>query len=169
MRGTLVTSCPSAYRLTSMNRMISLRPATTRDVDFLMELRKSTMTQHMANSGVEVTDEDHLQRVLYQYEFAEVIEMDGRRIGLLKLEKEEKFWKLVQIQLLPGLQGQGIGGALLSEIVDAAIKNDIEVSLSVLKANPARHLYKRLGFLIARESEHAYEMQFRRTIYCFDR
>lgn len=147
--------------MTPIDSTVSLRPATADDLDFLLDLRKTTMTAHMRNSGVDVTDETSLQKVLFLYEIADIIEQGERRIGLLKLKKQEKLWWLHQIQLLPEFQGQGVGGALLSEIVDSARKSGVEVRLHVLKANPARHFYERHGFVISDEAEHAYEMQLR--------
>ena len=79
-------------------------------------------------------------------------------VGLLKLRREAEAWEIVQIQLGHRLQGHGIGRALLEEVLaDAAIAG-VEVRLSVLKANPARRLYERLGFRTVGEDAHEYFM-----------
>jgi ribosomal protein S18 acetylase RimI-like enzyme len=68
-------------------------------------------------------------------------------------------WKLVQIQLAPELQGQGIGQTLIAELCAQAREVGATLSLSVLHQNPARHLYERLGFRIVEVGAHEYGMR----------
>lgn len=137
------------------------RPATEGDIPFLLSLRRETMARHMAASGVDIADESHLARLMHHFECAEVLVSDGAPVGLLKMRRLPEEWEIVQIQLVPQLQGRGIGRSLLEGIlVDAALA-DVDVTLSVLKANPARFLYERLGF--KRIGEDAHEYYMRRT------
>lgn len=137
---------------------LTRRPATAADVPFLLELRRLTMNGHLAASGMSLSDENHLKRVEIEFEAARVLERDGCPVGLLKLVRQGLRWELVQIQLVPALQGSGIGRALLEELLAEARQAGATVRLSVLKLNPARRLYERLGFVVATESEHSYEM-----------
>lgn len=59
----------------------------------------------------------------------------------------------LSIAVLPGYRGQGIGTALLSEIIQSARYRYPAVSLSVNSANPACRLYQRLGFQIIKRKE----------------
>jgi ribosomal protein S18 acetylase RimI-like enzyme len=53
---------------------------------------------------------------------------------------------VVDIALLPQYTGQGIGTALLTELVDEARATSCEINLHVEPNNPAQRLYARLGF-----------------------
>jgi ribosomal protein S18 acetylase RimI-like enzyme len=57
---------------------------------------------------------------------------------------------LVVVEVLPEWQGQGIGTRVVSRVVQEA--GGVPVSLHVLKGNPARALYERLGFVIDGET-----------------
>jgi ribosomal protein S18 acetylase RimI-like enzyme len=79
--------------------------------------------------------------------------------GLLKVVRGGQNWELVQVQLRPALQGQGFGTKLLEQLVSEAQAANAMLRLSVLKANPARRVYERLGFTVVAEMAHASEMQ----------
>jgi GNAT superfamily N-acetyltransferase len=61
-------------------------------------------------------------------------------------------WDLIQIQLTPSLQGQGFGAQLIQSIISQARQAGASLKLDVLKANPARRLYERLGFTTIAET-----------------
>jgi ribosomal protein S18 acetylase RimI-like enzyme len=48
---------------------------------------------------------------------------------------------------------------LLQELLADAARAQVAVELSVLKANPARLLYERLGFKLIGEDEYEYRMR----------
>lgn len=71
---------------------------------------------------------------------------------MLKLDRDETPWHLMQIQLAPSLQGRGLETQLLDEIIREARSARASIRLGVLKVNPARRLYERLGFVVVRET-----------------
>ncbi len=88
-----------------------------------------------------------------------LIAVDDRRnqpIGaawLRLLPEEDPGWGFVDaetpelgIALLPDYRGQGIGTALLTELLSLATSRYKAISLSVDPCNPAMRLYQRLGF-----------------------
>ena len=137
----------------------SLRPATPEDLAFLVDLRRRTMVAHLAAMGIAPSEEQLVERVLVAYDCAHIILLAGRPAGLLKVVRDGDHWELVQIQLAPEVQGKGLGAELLRRVVAEARGAGATLRLSVLKANPARRLYERLGFAIVGEEEHAYSMQ----------
>jgi ribosomal protein S18 acetylase RimI-like enzyme len=141
---------------------LSLRPAVEADIPFLLQLREATMTRHFEASGKSVTLEEHRARVLYRYENAQVIERGGEPVGLFKVTRDGNEWHLVQIQLTQELQGQGIGRALLSELMTQAHAAGASLTLRVLHQNPARHLYEQLGFKVFEVGQHDFGMRFER-------
>ncbi|MEI7487432.1 MAG: GNAT family N-acetyltransferase [Chryseobacterium sp.] len=139
---------------------LQYRKASESDLDFLLDLRMKTMTEHYASSGLPITEESALQRVLYQFEKANIISLDNEPIGLLKLNKESDKTEVLQIQIDPKMQGKGIGKTILKDIIEEAKTLHKPVVLSVLKTNKAQNLYSSLGFKIVEENEHSYIMEF---------
>ena len=138
---------------------LTLRAAGEADVPFLLALRDATMTRHFVASGVNVTPEQHRERVFYRYECAQIIERAGLPQGILKVTRDGREWQLVQIQLAPELQGQGIGRALIEELCAEARAAGATLTLHVLHANPARRLYESLGFRVVEVGDHDFLMQ----------
>jgi ribosomal protein S18 acetylase RimI-like enzyme len=79
---------------------------------------------------------EHTQIILYQ----------TRPIGRISLTEKEKEIVIDAIHILPEYQGMGIGGGLIKGILTQAEKQQCIVKLILLKTNPAKHLYERLGF-----------------------
>ena len=121
--------------------VLARRPATREDIPFLLALRQRTMNGHVVASGAEVSDAHHMARLMHRFECAELLLHEGEPVGLLKVSRDPHEWVLIQIQLAPGYQGGGIGTRLLAEIVAEAERAGVDLTLSVLKANPARALY----------------------------
>lgn len=137
---------------------LTLRPATESDIPFLLELRRQTMSTHLAASGVVASDADHLRRVRVAFQYAAVVLYADEPIGLFKVVREDRQWELVQVQLAPSVQGKGVGARLVRTLVEEARSKGASLRLSVLKANPAKRLYERLGFVVVAEKANAYEM-----------
>ena len=91
---------------------------------------------------------------------AEIVLLSGTPVGLLKVVRSQDNWDLVQIQILPEKQGGGLGSSILRKLLaDGGDARD-SVSLSLLRDNPARRLYVRLGFRIVGENDKAFDMLY---------
>ena len=89
--------------------------------------------------------------IMHRFDCAEIVLADGKPVGLLKLQREPGTWHLHQLQLAGDVRGQGLGRRILEQILTEADRARVPVTLSVLKANPARRLYERLGFVAVGE------------------
>ncbi|HEX7864159.1 MAG TPA: GNAT family N-acetyltransferase [Variovorax sp.] len=138
---------------------LTRRRATPQDIPFLLDLRQRTMNGHIVASGAEISDAHHMARLMYRFECAELLLHEGTPVGLLKVSRDAHEWVVIQIQLASGYQGGGIGTGLLAEVVDEAAHGGVDLTLSVLKANPAKSLYQRFGFVVERETEFSCEMR----------
>jgi len=138
---------------------LTRRQAMESDVPFLMRLRRESMDEHLNATGASTSESDHLARLRYRFECAEVLLHEGNPVGLLKVSRDGQEWKVIQIQLLRDLQGQGLGAKLLKQVITESFAAGASLTLSVLKANPARSLYERLGFVVESESEYEYNMR----------
>ena len=135
------------------------RAATQDDIPFLLALRQQTMDMHLLASGVDISGGYHLERVTYRLDCAQILMESGLPVGLLKVDRGPNEWEILQIQLVPGRQGTGAGRLILENVINEAISARVAVRLGVLKANPARRLYARLGFKMVGATTHEYLMQ----------
>lgn len=134
------------------------RAATPADLDRLLALRRESMDAHLRNSGASTSEADHRERLMHAFEHAQVLELDGEPIGLLKVVRQPPAWHLVQIQLEGHHRGAGLGTLLVEQVIEEAAQAGCDIRLGVLKANPAKRLYERLGFVVIAEGEHGYTM-----------
>lgn len=137
----------------------AFRSATPADVEWLIELRRQTMTAHLEAAGERLSLDEHRARVIHDFDCVQIVTSATNRIGMVKVVKAPDQWRLVQIQLAPARQNKGIGGRIVGELLRDARRRGIPVVLSVLKGNPAKNLYERLGFEVVAETEASYEMR----------
>ncbi len=129
---------------------LCIRVATARDVEFLHHLRDQTMRTYLEQAGMPVTYDSYEARIQFEFQSAQILEVDNKPVGLFKAvyEPENNHWQIIQIQILPAFQGLGIGSKLITDLIGTAEKSDASIGLSVLDSNPAMELYKRLGFRV---------------------
>ena len=63
------------------------------------------------------------------------------------------------MHVIPEAQGKGIGTWLLEQVIRDAREKKLAVTLTVLKTNPARRLYERLGFQVYGEKNRRLQMR----------
>lgn len=146
--------------MTSMPTFADLtcRAAIPEDVPFLLKLREATMSTYLIQSGVDLSEEEHFARVMYKFECAEIVLQGEQPVGLLKLQRGEDRWEIIQLQLCPSVQGKGIGTQLIVSVIREANTAKASLTLAVLRGNPARRLYESLGFAITGSDENEYFM-----------
>ncbi|CAG9297393.1 GNAT family N-acetyltransferase [Celerinatantimonas diazotrophica] len=140
----------------------SLRRALDSDIKFLLNLRSLTMGTYLKECGMPTTEDAYLARVLYEFEHAKIIEVNGCPVGLFKTKfrEDSNQWYLIQIQIHPNYQNQKIATSLIETLINTANITGDSVGLSVVKTNPAQYLYARLGFVQVCENEFEYFMQY---------
>ncbi len=88
-----------------------------------------------------------------------IICVTGQSAGALYVEESEQHHWVRTIFLKPEFQGLGVGSALLAQEADRAKGSNKKLVLKVIKINPAKRLYERLGFTIVKEDDATYYMQ----------
>ena len=83
----------------------------------------------------------------WQPEQYTVIVCEGESIGVLAAHHEADHLFLSEILIHPSQQNQGIGSAILTELLDRARTQRVPLRLQVLQSNRASVLYERLGFI----------------------
>jgi ribosomal protein S18 acetylase RimI-like enzyme len=142
-----------------MRDLLRVRPQTEDDLPFLFRLYASTREEEL--KPVPWTEEQKREFLEMQFraqkhhyethfpdcEFA-VIEKAGEAepIGRLYIDRRPDEIHIIDIALMPGHRGGGIGTMLLKEIIGEASASGRAVGIFVEMYNPALHLYRRLGF-----------------------
>jgi GNAT superfamily N-acetyltransferase len=143
-----------------MNVMIerlSLRPVADADEAFLLDVYAGTRADELA-----LVDWDEAQKAAFvrmqfdaqhayyreQYPDAafDVVLLDGEAAGRLYVNHSPSEIRIVDIALLPGRRGQGIGSALLAQVQDEAARAGKPLRIHVERFNPALRWYQKLGF-----------------------
>lgn len=75
-----------------------------------------------------------------------IIEHNNDAIGRLYVDRRPAEIRIIDIALLPGFRGKGIGGELMQALIDEGAACDKAVTIHVEHNNPAMQLYQRLGF-----------------------
>lgn len=126
---------------------ISLRDARPEDYDFAVGLYlESTMPLLLALGHWDETRVRARFAADFKPHFAQVIRADGADIGWIQVTENADGLHLDQLHLAAAHRDHGIGTRLIEALLDRARAAGRAVGLNVIRGNPARHLYERLGF-----------------------
>ena len=129
-----------------------MRPATADDRELFWQLLSQTMRPYVqATWGWDESDQRERFGASLDPCACQVIELGGVAAGGLRVDYATTPIRLLNIQILPEFQRQGLGSLIITAVLQQAA--DRPVWLQVLKVNPARALYERLGFRVTGETE----------------
>lgn len=145
---------------------VNLRQAQPEDADFLYHLLKAAMQGYVTQTygWDEGWQQAHFQQT-FDPAKQQVIVLDRRDIGVIAVERKDTEFFLAKLYLLPAYQNRGIGTQLIQALLQEAFSHCQRVTLRVLKVNPARRLYERLGFKVVEETDTHYLMEARSPGY----
>lgn len=135
---------------------ITFRPTVRSDFDFLWRLHLESMREYIE----ETFDWDlDVQRSFItsaaEAEVGQILLIDDIQAGYWNVVESEQEVFLRLVVLLPEFRNRGVATKLIGELLRDA---DKPVRLEVLKVNPARELYERLGFRICEDKVTHFEM-----------
>lgn len=142
---------------------VELIPVGSGDEAFLFQVYAGTRREEVAAWGWDAAQQEaflhmqfQVQQRAYQMQFPDaehcLIVHDGCRVGRMILQRSKGALHLVDIALLPEYRGAGFGTAVLRALQEEAARAGKPLRLRVMKGNPARRLYARLGFAVTGES-----------------
>lgn len=143
-----------------MKTTIHFKKANQQDKAFLLELRKASMTGHLAKAGIVLSDEQHFERIDEFFSDSHIIYKDDEKIGLVKFALLEDRLHIRQFQITPAFHNFGIGSRVLTLLKKKAQERNLAITLNVLLENPALKLYQRQGFVIENETQLEYQMRW---------
>jgi ribosomal protein S18 acetylase RimI-like enzyme len=139
---------------------IGLRPGAPRDREFLWGLHRAALRDYVDQTW---GWDENWQRDKFEENFDPagllIVERDGDPIGQISVRRTADEIFLAAIEIAPEHQNQGIGSQLLKALLSESGQSQLPVTLQVLKVNPARRLYERLGFEHAGETSTHYLMR----------
>jgi ribosomal protein S18 acetylase RimI-like enzyme len=139
----------------------TLRQADEVDRDFLWHAHKAAMKGYVSQTwGWDEAWQQQYFRDHVLPERIQVIEVEREPAGFLELDVRDDCLFVTNLELLPAYQGKGIGGELLRSVQTEAAASRLPVRLQVLRVNPARRLYERLGFRQTGETDTHYQMEW---------
>lgn len=144
---------------------IAFRPATDADHEWLYQLNKETIRPY-AEHVYGPWDEALARRLFAQHwhpDSTQIVTVNGRDAGMIDVQTGDTSVYLANIRVAPEYQRRGIGTRLISDVLRDAHERGLAVTLRVLKVNPARRLYERLGFVVVGETAPHYLMEARPT------
>ncbi|HEU0296255.1 MAG TPA: GNAT family N-acetyltransferase [Anaerolineales bacterium] len=142
------------------DQQVRFRPGTENDADFLYALHAATMKEYVDKTwGWDDAFQEAVFRKNYVPAEIQVITFAEKDMGMLSLEERLEDVFLRAIEIHPEYQGQGIGTAIIKKIIAEGALKMKPVFLHVLKVNPAKRLYERLGFSVVSETSTHFQMR----------
>lgn len=137
-----------------MSPHITVRSALERDAGFAYDVRESSMRQYVVETWGEWDEAEVRSQIAEDIRLARlsVIELDYKSVGILRVDDHPEHLDIDQMFLHREHQRQGIGTVLLRRILAQAGQRKVPVRLWVLRVNPARRLYERVGFSVFEET-----------------
>jgi GNAT superfamily N-acetyltransferase len=136
-----------------------LRQAHPRDLPFCARLYFAEMDHIISRLGLDMARQwESFARQWHEAE-VRIITMSGEDIGWLQTKTTDSTLFLGQLYLSRHIQRQGIGTRVLQMLIEEARRAGKPVTLAVVKINPARRLYERLGFQCTHEDRHRVYMR----------
>jgi|SRR5215510_11186720 len=140
--------------------MLQRRPAVENDYQFMWDLHLQTLRSYVeATWGWDEQWQSKYFRETRDLSRYEILVNNGREIGCLGIRYEDKVLFLEYVAILPEYQNQGFGSEVVRDVLRSAAERGVPVRLSVLKVNPVRKLYERMGFQTIGSDEFRYYME----------
>ena len=163
--------CRVGYLPAMADALFTVRPAVMSDVEFLTDVAiEATRKQGRLHpefdkrkfrAGFGEWTEEQIRGDV-PHSATSVIEVSGEPAGRLRVIRDVDRIELAGLQLLPHLQGRGIGTRIVEDLKAEAAAGGLSLDIGVEKDNPrARRLYERLGCVQVGEDDEEYFLQWR--------
>jgi ribosomal protein S18 acetylase RimI-like enzyme len=138
---------------------IAFRPATADDFDYCASLYFAGMDTVIRDLNLDMAVQTASFRRRWEPPEVRIIMRDAVAIGWLQVEALPAALFLKQLFVEGAAQRQGIGTAVMHRLIGEAADAGRPMTLGVVKTNPARRLYERLGFRVTDEDERKFYMR----------
>ncbi len=139
--------------------IVAFRPARPEDFDYCERLYFAEMER--INRELKLDRDLQVASFRRQWRVDEVriITIDGADIGWLQSAIRNGTFFLAQLFVEASLQRRGIGTEVVNRPIAEATRAQQAMTLGVVKTNPAKRLYERLGFRTSHEDDRKFYMR----------
>jgi ribosomal protein S18 acetylase RimI-like enzyme len=132
----------------------SLREATKDDFDFARGVKLEGLRPYIEKLwGWDDETEERQFRENFDPATATIISSEHGNVGYYELVDRGFDLFLAGIYIDARFRGRGLGTSVLRDLMALARSRQLPLALRVLKPNPARRLYERLGFRVTRSTK----------------
>ena len=149
----LASRRPCGPILSGLKFKVTLRPAVAADFEACRRTYFAETDWINERLGLKRADQESMFRKLWNPTQVCIIQADGTDVGWLQSVLSKSEHMLGQIFVDGPFQRKGIGTEVLRRIIEEASRHDLPIRLAVVKFNPSRRLYERLGFRVTHEEE----------------
>ncbi len=154
-----------------MDRIIALRPVTRQDEAFLYNLYKLSRVEEFSVLNLSEVQFDLLMRMQYTtrkaaYESSypdgqhDIVLVDRVESGQIRISRDHTQVRLVDISIAKEFQNQGIGAAIVKDLISEAQAAGLPLRCSVATNNPGSlRFHQHLGFQITSQDEMYYQLE----------
>jgi len=139
----------------SLSKKITLAPTEKSDFQHFTELRKSVMRPHVMQQGLpwHEDNEDAYHKALFNAPGLRRIIFEGKCIGFVGISSGTETINIGRFCVAEDYQSRGIGTHVLRTILEEPVCKGKTITIDVLKMNPSRRIFERLGFALVSEDE----------------
>jgi GNAT superfamily N-acetyltransferase len=156
----------------NLDNSISLRPATTEDREFLLDLFKSSRGDDLRELGweedrvreflgMQFEAQQRLNQIEYRQANDQIVLCAGKPAGRLTVERRDHEIRCVDVALLPAHRNTGTGTFLIRQLQDEAKLANKPLRLGVIRFSRAVSLFERQGFVRTSETGTHFQMEWR--------
>jgi len=132
---------------------VTLRPAVAADFESCRRTYFAEVGWMNERLQLKQDQQEAMFRQLWKPSQVCIIQADGVDVGWLQTVASKSEHMLGQLFVDAPHQRKGIGTEVLRGIIDEASRRRLPVRLAVVKFNPSRSLYERLGFQVTHEDD----------------
>ena len=140
---------------------MQIRQGSPSDASWLYLLYCTTMRVHIENTwGWDEKFQRNGFKSNLPPEKFKIIALNEKDVGAFLVDEEPDHFWIEMLLVQPDMQGRGIGTKILKMLQVVSQKHQKPIKLSVIKTNPARHFYHRLGFQVYDEDDAFFKMKW---------
>ena len=132
---------------------IELRPALDQDFEYCRRLYFAEMKWIIEELHLDGAAQETVFREQWNPTQVRLIVLDGTDVGWIQTIAQADELFVAQMFVDRPFQRMGIGTEVMQGLIYKAQRSNQSVRLNVVKINPARKLYERLGFQITHEDD----------------
>jgi ribosomal protein S18 acetylase RimI-like enzyme len=142
-----------------------IRDATLGDISTLFAIYAKVLKVHIDKIwGWNDIWQEKDFRDHYNINQIRIIVVGDKAIGYIQTRTESNYLFIRMFVITPEFQGHGIGGNVLTNIIQSSLKKNQALELIVFKVNvKAINFYKKIGFTIIAETETHFRMRYNPT------